>query len=250
MRTTTNRSLPQLRLSQPRDRSKTCCQNVPQPGGRFPSTDLIVNPERGLQAPLSPSSGSSNFGDVQDRDVAAASALPGSGVGQHYAEDSSTSPTHAAMVNQCAQQDGINPYTNQPIYSQHDTHIHAEQAAAGLTTAGLSGGGHWCCRRHSVSTSRQQDKAAKFEHVAALEPAKLSASDTDVPNLEAQPAREAALVAAPDTVHDIPSDENIMSSGRSTGDLGRGDLPAAGAEITIDADQTATNKLGKRLESY
>lgn len=27
----------------------------PQPGGRFPSTDLIINPERGLQAPLSPS---------------------------------------------------------------------------------------------------------------------------------------------------------------------------------------------------
>jgi hypothetical protein len=27
----------------------------PLPGGRFPSTDLIINPSRGLQAPLSPS---------------------------------------------------------------------------------------------------------------------------------------------------------------------------------------------------
>ena len=207
----------------------------PQPGGRFPSTDLIVNPERGLQAPLSPSSGSSGFGDVQDRDVAAASALPGSGVGQHYAEHSSTSPTHAAMVNQYAQQDGINPYTNQPIYHQHETHIPAEQAAAGLTTAGLGGAalGATAYQHH------EQDKAAKLEHEAALESAKISASDTDVQHLEAQAAREAVLVAAPDTLHDIPSDENFMSGSRRTGDL-----PAAGAGIMSDADRTATNNLG------
>ena len=34
----------------------------PQPGGRFPS-DLRIDVDRGLQAPLSPSSGSSGFGD-------------------------------------------------------------------------------------------------------------------------------------------------------------------------------------------
>lgn len=48
----------------------------PQPGGRFPSE---VNVTRGLQAPLSPSSGDS--GDEHDREIlAAASALPGSAV--------------------------------------------------------------------------------------------------------------------------------------------------------------------------
>lgn len=51
-------------------------QKRPQPGGRFPSD---VNVSRGLQAPLSPSSGDS--GDDQDRDaLAQAGALPGSGV--------------------------------------------------------------------------------------------------------------------------------------------------------------------------
>lgn len=47
----------------------------PAPGGRFPSD---VNVQRGLQAPLSPSSGESSD---RDRDIiAAAGALPGSGV--------------------------------------------------------------------------------------------------------------------------------------------------------------------------
>jgi hypothetical protein len=50
-------------------------QQRPAPGGRFPSD---VNVQRGLQAPLSPSSGESSD---RDRDViAAASTLPGSGV--------------------------------------------------------------------------------------------------------------------------------------------------------------------------
>lgn len=50
-------------------------QQRPAPGGRFPSD---LNIQRGLQAPLSPSSGASSD---QDRDViAAAGSLPGSGV--------------------------------------------------------------------------------------------------------------------------------------------------------------------------
>ncbi|KIN00957.1 hypothetical protein OIDMADRAFT_63298, partial [Oidiodendron maius Zn] len=84
----------------------------PQPGGRFPS-DLRIDVDRGLQAPLSPSSGSSGFGDVRDRDMTTASvAQPHGRVGQHYADDSS--PTHAAVVNQYAKEDGINPYTGEP----------------------------------------------------------------------------------------------------------------------------------------
>lgn len=58
----------------------------PTPGGRFPSD---LNVERGLAAPLSPSSGDSY--DETDRDViAAAGALPGSGV--PFAANTSTEP--------------------------------------------------------------------------------------------------------------------------------------------------------------
>lgn len=58
----------------------------PTPGGRFPSD---INVQRGLQAPLSPSSGDSL--DENDRDViAAAGALPGSGI--PFVGGSSTEP--------------------------------------------------------------------------------------------------------------------------------------------------------------
>lgn len=50
----------------------------PKPGGRFPSD---LNVQRGLQAPLSPSSEGNNSFDEKDRDaIAAAGALPGSGI--------------------------------------------------------------------------------------------------------------------------------------------------------------------------
>ena len=189
----------------------------PQPGGRFPSTDLIITPERGLQAPLSPSSGSSGFGDVQDRDIAAASALPGREIGLHYgAEDPSHSPTHAAMVNQYAQQDGINPYTDQPIHN--NTHVPTEQASTGLAATGLNGAAMGVFGSGPYS-QHGQDKPAIFMGQAAFESAKIAKSDTDAQNLEAQAAREAALVASPGNLHDIPSDDNFMSGGRSTGGL-------------------------------
>jgi hypothetical protein len=213
----------------------------PQPGGRFPSADIIVTPSRGLQAPLSPSSGSSGFGDVQDRDVAAASALPGSGIGQHYGEDPSTSPTHAAMVNHYAQQDGINPYTSQPIH--HPTEpIYSEQAAGGLAVAGFGGaalGAAGTAAYENYQQEKLEDQAAReaaqivppntrhLEGQAAQESAQVAAPDTQ--HLEAQAAREAALIAAPDTLHDIPSDDRFMSDGRSMGDL-----PTSGAGIIPD----------------
>jgi hypothetical protein len=110
----------------------------PQPGGRFPS-DIAVEKlsQRGLQAPLSPSSGSSGYADVQDRNVAAASALPGSGVGQHYVPEPE-SPTHAQLVSRQAHEDGINPYTYQRFGSHGDDHIPpAAIAASGLGGAGI-----------------------------------------------------------------------------------------------------------------
>jgi hypothetical protein len=116
----------------------------PQPGGRFPS-DIQVNAQRGLQAPLSPSSGSS-FGDDDTKDhdvVAAATGLPGSGVGRHYSRRSSYGldlpagigldemrPKHASDLNRYAQEDGLNPYTATPIQGQ-DTSKNPIPSASG-----------------------------------------------------------------------------------------------------------------------
>lgn len=132
----------------------------PQPGGRFPS-DIAVEKlsERGLHAPLSASSGSSGeYGDVKDRSIAAASGLPGSGVGQHFVEERGPgvsqqygdgptgdvgmhyveqpdSPTHAQMVTQQAEDDGINPYTLQRL-SMEENH---QRSPAVVAAAGLAG---------------------------------------------------------------------------------------------------------------
>jgi hypothetical protein len=189
----------------------------PQPGGRFPSADLIVNPDRGLQAPLSPSSGSSGFGDVQDRDVASASALPGSEIGHYYAVDASTSPTHAAMVNHYAQQDGINPYTSQQIRHQHESQSPPEQAVAEVT-AGL-GGAFFGPVGSQVYHHHEKTEGAKLEDQDALGSTKVAALDTDLADIEAQSAREAALVCSPDTQYEIKSNEKLVSDGRIPGDL-------------------------------
>ncbi|KAI1856681.1 uncharacterized protein JN550_013720 [Neoarthrinium moseri] len=122
----------------------------PQPGGRFPS-DLQVNAQRGLEVPLSPSSQSSGFLDnseyamrggiangntVSDYEaIAAAGALPGSGVGEPYQEhlglqpvgqkygntpsvNMDTAPSYATMIHHEAAQDGVNPYSGEPVNVQ------------------------------------------------------------------------------------------------------------------------------------
>jgi hypothetical protein len=131
--------------------------NRPAPGGRFPS-DLQVNAQRGMQVPLSPSSQSSGFLDnnseyvmrggisngnrVSDYEaIAAAGALPGSGVGEGYpgrrssqlmvgqnygntpSVNMETAPSHAAMLHDQAAQDGINPYSGEPA-SLHRNNSH------------------------------------------------------------------------------------------------------------------------------
>jgi hypothetical protein len=132
----------------------------PAPGGRFPS-DLQVNAQRGMQVPLSPSSQSSeryfdnseyamrgglgqNGNTASDYEtVAAAGALPGSGigdgypgnrasqlmVGQNYGSTASvrnmdTAPSHAAIIHDQARQDGINPYNGEPVGAQRNSSQH------------------------------------------------------------------------------------------------------------------------------
>ncbi|KAH6677758.1 PH domain-containing protein [Plectosphaerella plurivora] len=105
----------------------------PQPGGRFPS-DIQVNAQRGLQAPLSPSSMSSGF-DSQAQDATntgpgasashgqstnssnapASSPSPPDKVDRNGLDDLNNSASHAAIVHYQVEQDGVNPYTSHPV---------------------------------------------------------------------------------------------------------------------------------------
>lgn len=192
----------------------------PQPGGRFPSQlSIDTLSQRGLQAPLSPSSGSSSFGDVQDRNVvAAASPLPGSEVGNHYGADPS-SPTHAALVNRQAEEDGINPYTSQPIHNAAQNHTSNVPAVGGLAIAGVGAAagvaGSEAYRHH------EDEKAAEMyrqeqEQQAALESSTIAAPDTYEHESERKAVHEAVIFAAPD----VPiTSSNFISGGRSQGDV-------------------------------
>ena len=114
-----------------------------QSGGRFPS-DIQVNAQRGLQASQSPSSLSSGGQDQQPSDfqtMAAAGALPGSGFppGPHgeergrqrgYGELQQSPigvPAHATIANQEAQNDGVNPYTSEPLEQRHQATYQPER---------------------------------------------------------------------------------------------------------------------------
>ncbi|KAH7349578.1 hypothetical protein B0T11DRAFT_201461, partial [Plectosphaerella cucumerina] len=116
----------------------------PQPGGRFPS-DIQVNAQRGLQAPLSPSSMSSGF-DSQAHDAAnvrpgvSASHSHSSGGNQALARpqgsqdevnrsgtDYLNNPaSHAAVISRQVEQDGVNPYTSDPVFQPETRHQNPE----------------------------------------------------------------------------------------------------------------------------
>ncbi|KAK5625562.1 hypothetical protein RRF57_001278 [Xylaria bambusicola] len=111
-------------------------------GGRFPS-EIQVNAQRGLLVPLSPTSSGAEFVDNEtstkgapmngansDHDIiAAAGSLPGSGVGDHYYHQQPVgqsygntssmridqTPSHAAVIDYAAREDGVNPYSGQPV---------------------------------------------------------------------------------------------------------------------------------------
>ncbi|KAI9052514.1 hypothetical protein LZ554_003858 [Drepanopeziza brunnea f. sp. 'monogermtubi'] len=156
----------------------------PAPGGRFPS-DISLS--RGLQAPLSPSSGSSSF--EEQHVVPAARTIPGSNVHQ-YGQESAASPTHAAYVDQQAQEDGINPYTSQRMSLEH-----GGRDLGGVTAAGLGGAGMGSYQHHQ---NVQVDKLRwDEEEQAAREAAVIAAPDAQ--EQEQRAAREAAVIAAPDS---------------------------------------------------
>lgn len=107
----------------------------PNPGGRFPS-DLEISTARGLQVPLSPQT-SSESSAIEDRHViAAAGNVPGTSVGHAYLQDDS--PTHAALLHRYAEEDGVNPYTSQPVSHSNLRH---EGVSDGVMVGGAGVGG-------------------------------------------------------------------------------------------------------------
>ncbi|TVY49220.1 Phosphatidylinositol 4,5-bisphosphate-binding protein [Lachnellula occidentalis] len=201
----------------------------PQAGGRFPS-DLQVNTQRGLQAPLSPSSGSSSLKDFQDHNVAAASALPGSGVGAHYSPTATygedlTSLTHAAQVNQYAMEDRVNPYTARPLssYNVHEnpgSSVFPEVVGAGLGGAALEAAGTEVHHQHKGNEAEEAAYNRQQEQRAAVEASAVAAPDTFEQHSGQKVAREAALYAAPHAnLAPNPSDEQFMSGGRGMDNL-------------------------------
>ncbi|KAI1277819.1 hypothetical protein F5Y07DRAFT_75027 [Xylaria sp. FL0933] len=133
-------------------------QNKSHTGGRFPS-DIQVNAQRGLLVPLSPTSSGAGLVEEEapvrgaavnetnpDHDViAAAGSLPGSGVGdnypsiyhsqlvgQSYGNTSNVkidqAPSHAALVDYAAREDGVNPYSGEPFGLQRFNSGRSSQA--------------------------------------------------------------------------------------------------------------------------
>jgi len=157
-------------------------------------------------------------------------------VGQHYALDPS-SPTHAALINQHAQEDGINPYTSQPlkqsiVTNQPDSYIPREETAGGVLAVGLGGAAisaagseayHHHDDKHVADEYRQQQ-----EEQAAFEASIIAAPDTYEQQSEQQAAREAAIIAAPDVP--VPSASSFMFGGR-----GEGEVSSAVADLSSDA---------------
>jgi hypothetical protein len=187
----------------------------PQPGGRFPS-DLQVNAQRGLQAPLSPSSGSS-FGenDTKDHDViAAATGLPGSGIGQHYERRlsygmvsptgvglSEMEPKHASDLNRYAQEDGLNPYTATPV-QRHDTFGTQTPPAGGVDTGDVAAGAAAAEAHRDRQAENAPEVAAPVEstdgtQITPFEPT--AATVTGIESGARLAALESAAIAAPDS---------------------------------------------------
>lgn len=155
----------------------------PKPGGRFPS-DLQVNVARGLQAPLSPSSGSSIFGGEAEGAA--------NGAGHHYGEDPNPAlPTHVQMINRAVEEDGVNPYTYEPIQNTYITHNDQHELPA-VATAGLGGaalGVAGAALYNDYELRKQHEQASK-------EAAMIAAPDTE--HLREQADLEATMIAAPD----------------------------------------------------
>jgi hypothetical protein len=184
-------------------------------GGRFPS-DLNVNAARGLQVPLSPSSGSSAFGDQDHDAIAAAAGVPGSGIGEHYPQPTegygthAMGPTRASELNQAAREDGVNPYTYQPVQKRD---AFGSGAIEGAVIGADAHRDHVAADAPEVASPNQE--VSYQSHLASVEAAQISVHDTE--DAEKLAAVEAAAIAASDTNTPVNGEEPF-TRGRSMGD--------------------------------
>lgn len=205
----------------------------PEPG-RFPSDVNLTNHD--LQAPLSPSSGSSGFGEHDDHHfVEAAAAQPAHGIGEQHVQRDTMEPTHASELNSYAAEDGVNPYTSEPITQSAfslvtspvssppinspiispDAATNCRQdspvlaGAVGLTTAGAAEAYHNKLedRTGGQSAAESYSDAEAAQQHAVTEAAAPSAPDTE--HLEAQAAQEALQIAAPDIATPLQQPNNF-----------------------------------------
>lgn len=184
----------------------------PNPGGRFPS-DLEVSTARGLQVPLSPQTSSESSGVEDRRLTATAGNIPGSGVGHGsghgyggYGQDNS--PTHGALVNKYAEEDGVNPYTSKPV--THDNirsqgvsdEVLAGGAAIGGAVLGAAGYQAYRNREDGGAAIREEQVQPGYDGIS---------SPDQRHELERLAAYEATMITAPDTGLSAPLDQRHES---------------------------------------
>lgn len=181
----------------------------PQAGGRFPS-DIQVDAQRGLLVPLSPSSGSSGFGDANDQSVVAAAAdLPGSGVGEHYPDQTrrsgsygrdEMSPNRTSQLKHYAEEDGVNPYTSQPVQRQYPFKDPAIDTALGIAASAAAESAYRDDQAKNApevaSGEANKGDQVQYYNLASREAAQISAPDIE--NLGHPTTGTATHVAAPD----------------------------------------------------
>jgi hypothetical protein len=125
----------------------------PSPGGRFPSE---LNMHRGLQAPVSPSSGESST--ERDRDaIAAAGALPGSGMPMTQSEVALQQPASTATDSRKEKTEGrVGQYDHNGQRRQHNTKAREQRGRYDYDDREAEGQSHVQSQRQSSFTQPQQ----------------------------------------------------------------------------------------------
>lgn len=200
-------------------------QQRPAPGGRFPSD---VNVQRGLQAPLSPSSGESSD---RDRDIiAAAGALPGSGVpfvnstGRHtelQPEDVHPSALAGQPEYTSGQHSNVVPTPHGVVAPQDATSQYGEwMAPIGAGVAGAAAGAG-AVYHHDKHQQQPPTEATAAEQVEATAIPAYGHSSAPIPIATLAPIDAPTGPRAMSETTTAPSSAlgNATSSGTETGTL-------------------------------
>ncbi|KAK6952666.1 hypothetical protein Daesc_004957 [Daldinia eschscholtzii] len=204
-------------------------QNRPEPGGRFPS-DIQVNAQRGLQVPRSPSSvGSGLVGNEyalsgangsinQDRDViAAAGALPGSGMGEPYPGNRASqlvgqsygntpsvrldqAHSQAVVIDHEARADGVNPYNGEPIQQQQQQQQRGPQSRPVIIPGPASNS-----TTHTLETTTSQDSGNPGAYEMATDTQQKYAPSTGAYSLQGKDQQPQVVGAGNGFVKPLPN---------------------------------------------